>query len=162
MHRDISWTDGFTLLELLIVIAMIGIVCAFAVPEFTQWRRNVQFKQAAEGLLAAARTAKNNAVTLNLQNRLECNPGGNRYRITEGNRAYSSTTWTTVKQDWITAPDGVVLRTGNCNNTDTSDVNVFFSPNGTGSAGTMCVNDDTGAKYKVIVGASGRIRLTKP
>jgi type II secretion system protein H len=155
-------TAGFTLIELLIVISMIAIISAFALPQFVQWRENLQYKQAADGILAALRTAKSNAVSHNIQNRLECNPAGKRYRITEGDRSYNSATWTTVKQDWTTVPQNVTIKTGNCDSSDDKDF--LFNPNGTASAAgnKICIMDNSSTKYVVTVANSGRIRCAKP
>ncbi len=156
---------GFTLIELILAMALIAILATIALPSMIQWRQNLQYKQAADGILAAMRTTKSNALAVNIQNRLECNPAGNRYRITQGNRAYNSDTWTTVKQDWVTVPNGVVVKTGDC--TSDADLNIAFSPNGTATAneaasqGTICINDSTANKYQIIVNPSGRIRNVK-
>jgi type II secretion system protein H len=156
-NEQIHFPDGFTLIELLIVIAMMGILLALATPPFLQWRQNLQYKEAADGLVAALRTARNSAISLNRQNRVEFKPSTAGHRITQGERAYSSTTWTTVKQDWSTAPVGVQMNTGDAC-TGTADVNVQFSPNGTASAETICIGNTTSPIYKIIVAASGRIQ----
>ena len=156
-HKQIHLSEGFTLIELLIIIAIMGILLAIATPPFLQWRQNLQYKEAADGLVAALRTARNSAISLNRQNRVEFKPSTAGHRITQGNRAYDSTTWTTVKQDWSTAPVGVQMNTGGaCNGT--SDVNVPFSPNGTASAETICIGKTASPIYKIVVAASGRIQ----
>ncbi len=166
IEKSKRFTGGFTLVELLIVMAVISVLLAIASPSIMEWRKNLQYKQAADGIQSAMRTTKSNALALNMQNRLECNPAGSRYRITQGNRAYNSDTWTTVKQDWVTVPDGVVVKTGDCTSND--DLNIAFSPNGTATAndsavtGTICINEGTANKYQIIVNASGRIRNVKP
>lgn len=146
--------QGFTLMELLIVIAMMGILLAIATPSIVEWRRSAQYKEAADGVRSALRTAKNNAVTVNRQSRVECNPTGNRYRITQGDRAYNSSGWPTVLQDWVTMSPGISIRTGS--NT-TNDLNVEFSPNGTSSTGSISIYDGASEEYRITVAASGRI-----
>lgn len=148
---------GFTLMELLILIAIAGILLAIATPSFMQWRQNLQYKEAADGLVSALRTARDSAISLNRQNRVEFEPVSARYRITQGERAYNSTSWTTVKQDWIAAPAGILLKTGaGC--TGTANVAIQFSPNGTATADTICICDNSSAKYQVAVANSGRIQ----
>jgi type IV fimbrial biogenesis protein FimT len=156
-YKLIRLSDGFTLVELLIVIAVTGILLAIATPSFMQWRQNLQYKEATDGLVAALRIARTSAISLNRQNRVEFKPSTAGHRITQGERAYNSTTWTTVKQDWSTAPVGVKMNTGTAC-TGTADVNVLFSPNGTASAETICIGDSTSPIYIIKVAASGRIQ----
>jgi prepilin-type N-terminal cleavage/methylation domain-containing protein len=161
-------TAGFTLVELLIVIGMIAIISAIATPPLIQWRQNLQYKQAADGIVDALRTAKSNTLTLNIQNRVECDPGGQKYRITQGDRSYNSATWATVKQDWTTLPAGMTMTTGTGNGcTGNAELDIAFSPNGTASAngtlsnGNICINDNTSTRYQVIVSRSGMFENSK-
>jgi type IV fimbrial biogenesis protein FimT len=60
-------TDGFTLIELMVTIALLGILSSLAAPSFTQWIQNQHIRTAAEGIynglqLAEAEAAKRNQV----------------------------------------------------------------------------------------------------
>jgi prepilin-type N-terminal cleavage/methylation domain-containing protein len=156
---------GFTLMEVLIVVAMIGIIAALATPSFIQWRENLQYKDAAEGMMSAMRSAKSYALTHNIQNRLECSPAGNKYRITQGNRSSSSDTWATVIQDWTKLPSSINITTGTGNTCNSSaELDIIFSPNGTVlsndtlASGNICINDNSAPRYQVVVTRSGMIR----
>lgn len=56
---------GFSLIEVVVTIAIMGILLALGLPQLTTYSRNVKIRAAAEGFLAAAQTARGEAVRLN-------------------------------------------------------------------------------------------------
>ena len=58
-------SKGFTLLEIIVVIAMIGIVAAIAVPGMTAWYENYQLKASARDLYNVMQRARSEAVKQN-------------------------------------------------------------------------------------------------
>lgn len=56
---------GFTLVEMVIVLAMIGILIAIAFPSFREWQRNAQLKSAARETYAFLQRARGEAVRNN-------------------------------------------------------------------------------------------------
>jgi len=159
-RNDLIGTQvGFTLIELLITIAVAGILLAIATPSFLQWRQNLQYKEAADGLVSTLRTARSSAISLNRQNKVEFKPLSARYRTVQGDKAYGNINgdWNTVKQDWTATPVGIVMKTGaGCSGT--ADVAIPFSPNGTATAETICIGDNSSTRYQIVVAASGRIK----
>lgn len=57
---------GFTLLEAMVVVAIIAIVLALGVPSYQVWTQNLQIRTAAESIVAGMQIAKNEAIRRNL------------------------------------------------------------------------------------------------
>ncbi len=60
-------TRGFTLLELLITLALLGVLLALALPSFATWSRNVKARSTADALQNGLRLAQSEAVRRNRQ-----------------------------------------------------------------------------------------------
>lgn len=82
--------EGFSLLELIMVIAIMGIVMAIALPSFFEWREGMQFRQAGREVMTAIRTARSRAISTNRQFRIELDVVNRTYSIRPGERAVNS------------------------------------------------------------------------
>ena len=60
-------TAGFTLIELMVTIALLGLLVLLGLPSFTAWLRNSQIRSVAEVLQTGVRTAQAEAVRRNRQ-----------------------------------------------------------------------------------------------
>lgn len=158
---------GFSLVELLIVIAILGILSGLALPPFLSWRANAQYRQAGNGLHTALRTARSTAIATNRQIALEVS--GTAYRTHTGDRSMVSASWSAV--GWTTLPPGVGFASvygyfiANPNGT-------FFITNSIGSvsassapSATIVIQDSSStpavAKYTVNISQAGRISLNR-
>ncbi|HVY04488.1 MAG TPA: GspH/FimT family pseudopilin [Burkholderiales bacterium] len=66
---------GFTLLEVVVTFAIIGILIVIAVPSFQHWVANAQIRNAAEGILNGMQSARAEAVRRNVGVQLVLNSG---------------------------------------------------------------------------------------
>lgn len=123
VKRNFILTQGFTLIELIVVIAIIAIMLATALPSFMQWREGLRYREASNGFVAALRAVRSASITTNRQVELEV--GATTYRTKIGNRAIASTDW--VDQTLITLSAGIKLSSPNSRIIANPNGSLFFT-----------------------------------
>lgn len=148
---------GFSLIELLIVIMIITVLITIALPSFNQWRTSLSHKDAAWGMAAQLRLARQLAISNNLESRVEFGIAAKQYRLTQGNQVSGSTVWTVVRP-WTILLNEVKLMTGAAC-TGGADINITFKPRGSSDSGVICVEDSSSVvKFKVNISPiNGRV-----
>jgi type IV fimbrial biogenesis protein FimT len=66
---------GFSLIELLIGFAVIGILTVIAIPAFQQWLRNAEIRNAAEAIANGIQIARAEAISRNVTVQMVIGPG---------------------------------------------------------------------------------------
>lgn len=143
---------AFTLVELMIVIAIIGIVSAIAAPNFRTYMAERRLSGAARMVMSDLMAARQKAVTQN--NRFSVTFSGNQYTILDDDNNNGST------------DSGEMTEVRNIQ-TDYYDVtipnvtaNPVFYPRGTASGTTVTLTSSgTGSNKYVKVAITGRVKI---
>jgi prepilin-type N-terminal cleavage/methylation domain-containing protein len=77
----IKQAKGFSLIELIIVIAILGIVSAIAAPNFNKYRQNTNLKEAARDLASDISLYRQRAVAENIHYQIVFNQAANNYTV---------------------------------------------------------------------------------
>lgn len=108
VQRQASWhcgnQAGFTLIELIVTIAIGTLLMLVAVPSFVQFQRNAQLSDAVSSFISAANTARANAMKQGLNTYLIPNTGTN---WNSGWLVYADANWNQV---YNAGTDEVILR----------------------------------------------------
>jgi len=151
-------TGGFSLFELLIVLAVVAVVSAIVTPNIISWRSNAKLTGAAGNLKGDLEMAKVNAIKEN--NFVAIKFEGNAYEVfvdksDDGTRDADEQILRTR-----TLPAGVVFNFSHPNWTFTSHV-AKFNGRGTADNGTAILTNTKGDEKQIRVETLGRIRILK-
>jgi type IV fimbrial biogenesis protein FimT len=148
----ISRRTGFTLLELMIIIAVIGILSAIAIPSFLSMLPGMRLNGAARMVAGDLMAARMKAVKLNHKAKVFFDDAY-QYRICDD--ADKNGTVDDGEGDVVTRN----LQTEYDNVTLSSNLDPVFSPRGTANSfGTVTLTNTSGSKY-VKAAISGRIKI---
>lgn len=148
-----SKTAGFSLYELLVTCACLGVVTCMAMPAFTTWLKDAAYREAAQNAFGALREARQLAISTMLEHRVEFDLDNDRFRVTHGDRMNNSTesSWDqNVVHDWDSLNPNVMLNSLSACTKSTGVEKIQLNPNGTSSSRYICIMDENGQpRYRV-------------
>ena len=82
---------GFTAIELIIVLVIISVLSAMALPSYLQWRQSLEARETASDFVHILRKAKSDAINTNREQEVQFDAVLGRYGNRQGNQAYNAT-----------------------------------------------------------------------
>ena len=141
-------TKGFTLIELMVVLAIIAIVTAISTPNVIRWVNTQRFNSGVRDIHAAIEATRQRAVKENGEGRVifdASNPGQFRTRVVR--RAVAG-----VQEKVHRLPPGVTISTTR---------NIVFTSRGTATSfGTITVNGPGGQSLNIMVNITGGSQIS--
>lgn len=144
--------NGFTLVELMIVIAVMGIMTAIAIPSYQTFMAQRRLNGAAREVMSDLMAARMKSITKN-----------NRFRLIVVDTAQYQILDDANNNNAVDAGEAIQAKNIQTNYYDVTlskTANPIFNPRGTATlGGTITVTNPRGSKY-VIVSLNGRVRIS--
>jgi type IV fimbrial biogenesis protein FimT len=145
--------NGFTLLELLIVIAIMAIVSTIAVPRVTYYMAERRLNGAARMVMSDLMMARQKAVTQNNRFKVFFNTNNHGYTILDDDNGDG----TASTGEAVEAKD---IHPEYYDVTFSASANPVFSPRGTAFGATVTLNSSKTGGYRcVMVHLTGRVKI---
>jgi len=140
-------SGGFSLVELLVAMALISIVMAFGIPAWQNYRTNADLKTVAREIMADIANAKQRAVTENVDAyRVTFNVSGNSYALTRTD-GVTAGTWSKSLAGYGNVSIASVTFSGSA---------ISLQKRGTATNGTLVLQNTLGSTATITVNITGR------
>ena len=139
---------GVTLIELVVVMAIIAVIGLCMAPAIGEWLDNFRIRQAAREIVSNLQYAKMKAISSRIEYRICFDLTNETYHLEKNDGAW------TQEGSKFHVPRGVDIASVTYN-----PPRVKFDPDGTSSSGHVKLENEQGKTYKVVIYYTGRIRI---
>ena len=155
-------SKGFSLVELIIVMAIIGIVLAIASPSFYKYRQNTNLKEAARDLAGDISFWRQTSVAENVRYRIVFDQPSNSYTIQRESPANSGTYVDVSTKSPASISSAIIIMDGASAPSFTGGVAyITIQPRGTMSAGTVSLQHTSRLSTSTITtNLMGKVNVT--
>jgi prepilin-type N-terminal cleavage/methylation domain-containing protein len=160
---------GVTLIELVVVMAIIAIMAAFMAPSIGEWAAGFRLRGAGKDLADALQLARLKAISDVVEYKVQINLNNQQVGVWKGNLRQGSTSWPTQEGTTITMPSGVTIT--NVDGTTAGTIDRIFRPDGTAlgtggfggvggtSTSTITLNNSRNDQYLITLSRTGAVRV---
>jgi prepilin-type N-terminal cleavage/methylation domain-containing protein len=154
-------TKGFSALELVIVLAILGIAVTLAAPNFNKYRHNTNLREAALDLTADIALIKQRAVAESIHYRIVFDEGANNYRFQVEQPVDSGNFVDVLPVDANTKSPASIGANITISNASFSFGAPFitFEPRGTTSAGSVTLTNKILSTAKITTTPMGKVHV---
>ena len=151
--RSKTGAGGFSLIEMMVVLLILALVAALAIPNLIDWRSGMNLRAAVDELRNDLESARARAVKENAQVTVAFIPAAGQYRMT-----YQDPDANTILLKSQTLPAGVRIASENPHYTLTSN-STSFSSRGTAASGTIVLANQKGKTSSISISFIGKIEV---
>ena len=157
--------SGFTLMELMITIAIVAIVTAITIPNLISWLPNYRLGTASRGILSVLQQVRLKAVKENADVAIQFAPGNNNYTAFLDNGAGGGTAGDGVQNGTERTLKNEVMPAGINYNTNFANHRIIFSGRGMPTpslGGTVTIQNSNSTIRRITVSQTGNSRIIIP
>lgn len=152
--------NGFTMIELVVTLAIFGIMLAIALPSFLSYLPTMRLKGAARDISSTLQSARMEAVSRNANCNVSFNINNKSYTVSCIN--ITTTLPTDISFGWGTdvnkdiggdslPSDGVALNNDTC----------YFTSRGTVNSGSIYIRNTKNQSYAIVISSGGRVDIRR-